>query len=73
MCLAIPMQLVEAKGLVGKAELHGVSREVMLDLVPEARPGDYLIVHAGYAIQVLDEVEARETLLLLSSITSERS
>jgi len=68
MCLAIPMKLVAVDGGRGKAEIDGVRREVMLDLVPEAREGDYVIVHAGYAIQTLDEASARETLATLAEV-----
>jgi hydrogenase expression/formation protein HypC len=64
MCLAVPMRLIEAEGNRGVAEIAGVRREVALDLV-QARLGDYLIVHAGYAIEVLDEEEANKTLALL--------
>jgi len=65
-CLGIPMKLVRVDGTVGTAEVDGVSRKVMLDLLPEAAVGDYVIVHAGYAIQSLDEKEAKETLALLA-------
>lgn len=66
MCLGIPMPLVQVHGTVGTVSLDGVTRTVMLDLVPEAAVGDYVIVHAGYAIQTLDEKEATETLALLA-------
>lgn len=66
MCLGVPMRLTSVEGREGKAELEGVSRRVALDLVPDARLGDFVIVHAGYAIQVLDEASARETLALLA-------
>jgi hydrogenase expression/formation protein HypC len=66
MCLGIPMRLVTVEGAVGTADIDGVSRPVMLDLVPGAAAGDYVIVHAGYAIQTLDETEAKETLALLA-------
>lgn len=68
MCLGVPMRLTAIEGREGKAELEGISRKVGLDLVPGARPGDYVIVHAGYAIQVLDEASARETLELLAQV-----
>jgi len=68
MCLGIPMKLTLVSGSQGKAALEGVSRQVALDLVPEARVGDYVIIHAGYAIQVLDEKSAQETLQLLTEV-----
>ena len=69
MCLAVPMRLVERDGPVGVAEVGGVRCEVRLDLV-EAEIGQSLIVHAGYAIQVLDEEEAEERLELLRELVA---
>ena len=68
MCLAVPMKLVERQETLGVAELGGVRREVSLMLQPEARVGDYVLVHAGYAIGLVDEAEANETLELLRQI-----
>jgi hydrogenase expression/formation protein HypC len=62
------MQLIERDGAQGVALVAGVRRRVMLDLVPEAQVGDYLIVHAGYAIQRLDEAEANEILATLREV-----
>lgn len=63
MCLAVPMKLVSMDGADGVAEVGGVRRSVRLDLVAEVVAlGDHLLVHAGYAIQIVDEDEARETL-----------
>lgn len=68
MCLAIPARLVEAEGERGVIELGGVVREISLVLLPEASVGDYLLVHAGYALQKVDEAEAEETIRLLGEI-----
>lgn len=68
MCLGVPMKLVSVEGRQGKAELDGVSRKIGIDLVPTAKVGDYVIVHAGYAIQILDEQSAQETLALLAEV-----
>jgi hydrogenase expression/formation protein HypC len=65
MCLAVPMKLVECAEEVGVVELDGVRREVSLQLQPEARLGDFVLVHAGYAIGIVDATEAEETLSLL--------
>jgi len=66
MCLAIPAKVLGIKDNVAQVDFgEGVSREVNVTLV-EAREGDYVLVHAGYAIQVLDEGEAQETLRLWS-------
>jgi hydrogenase expression/formation protein HypC len=60
------MLLTSVKENEGRAEIDGVGRAVRLDLVPGVREGEYVIVHAGYAIQVLDETSAKETLALIS-------
>ena len=71
MCLAIPMKLIERRELAGTAELDGVRREIGLALCPEARVGEFVLVHAGYAIGQVDEEEARRTLELLAQISTE--
>lgn len=62
MCLAIPGKLITVDGMMGIVELGGVRRKTSLQLVPEAVAGDYVLVHAGFAIQVIDAQEARQTL-----------
>ena len=71
MCLAIPAQVVEfvdAESAIAKAELSGVRRDVSLALCPEAAPGDWVLVHVGFALQRIDEEEARKTLALLEQM-----
>lgn len=68
MCLAVPAKILEINGDLAKVDFGGgVMREVNIMLV-DARVGDYVLVHAGYAIQVLDEKEAEETLMLWKEI-----
>jgi len=66
MCLAVPLKLmaVSADGREGSVDMGGAAKGVGLDLVPEARAGDFVLVHAGMAIQVIAEAEAEETLKL---------
>ncbi len=68
MCLAVPMRLINRDGDVGTLDLDGVQREVSLALLPDAQVGEYLLVHAGYAIGTLDEEEAKITLQLLKEV-----
>ncbi len=68
MCLAVPMQLQQVDGPQGRATSSGVGLDVRLDLVAGAAVGDWVLVHAGYAIAVVDEHEAAETLRLLAEI-----
>jgi len=62
------MQLLKIKGDVGIVELGGVQRDISLMIVPEAKVGDYLIVHAGTAIQILDEEDALETMKIFEEM-----
>lgn len=71
MCLAIPMQLIERREFDGVADLNGVRRTVALMLTPDAALGDWVLVHAGYAITVVDEEEAANTLSLLEALEVE--
>lgn len=71
MCLAVPMKVVKVEGDLGEVEIGGVKRQVSLQLLNEVKIGDYLIVHAGYAIQKLDEKDAKETLTFLRKMAEE--
>ncbi|MCU0832662.1 MAG: HypC/HybG/HupF family hydrogenase formation chaperone [Rhizobiaceae bacterium] len=68
MCLAIPAEILELKA-AGQAlvSVNGIRRVVNTELTPEARPGDYVVLHVGYALGVIDEAEARRTLALLET------
>ena len=68
MCLGIPVKIVEKRGTMGIGEIGGVRREVDLRLVEDVKIGEYVILHAGFAIQKLDEKEAKETLELLREL-----
>jgi hydrogenase expression/formation protein HypC len=66
MCLAVPARIVQIDGLNALVDLEGVSRTISLMLCPEAEVGQYALVHAGFAITVIDEEEARKTLELFA-------
>lgn len=68
MCLAVPLRVKSIDGTVAEVELSGVSRRISLILTPEASVGDYVLVHTGFAIGVLDEEEAQQTLALLAEL-----
>lgn len=68
MCLAIPALIKYIENKEAEAEIGGITRRISLWLTPEARVGDYVLVHTGYAINVLDQGEAEETLTLLRQI-----
>lgn len=68
MCVAIPAKIISVNGLTGVVEVGGVSRQISLQLTPEAKQGDYVLVHAGFAINIVDAREARETLKLFAEL-----
>lgn len=71
MCLAIPMKLVEMTGPgTGKVDGGGVNADVSLIMIPHAKVGDYLIVHAGFGIEVLDAEEAEIRLDLFRELAA---
>ena len=70
MCLAVPVRIVAIDGDEAETEIAGVRRRVSIALTPEAKLGDYVLLHTGYAIGVIDEAEAEETLKLLEEIAS---
>jgi hydrogenase expression/formation protein HypC len=71
MCLAIPALVKSIDGSLAEVEIGGVTRQASLRLTPEARVGDYVLLHTGYAINIIDEEEARETLKLLEEMASQ--
>lgn len=68
MCLGIPVKVLEIEGTTGIVEFGGVKRAVDLRILENVNVGDYVILHAGFAIQKLDEKEAEETLRLLQEL-----
>ena len=58
MCLAVPLKLISIDGTSGVGEFDGVRRSVELTFVPQAKMGDYVIVHAGFAMEIMNEEQA---------------
>jgi len=70
MCLAVPVQVVSIDGNEAEVEIGGVRRRVSIILTPEAKVGDYVLLHTGYAINVINEAEAQETLKILEEMAT---
>ncbi|HDP68235.1 MAG TPA: HypC/HybG/HupF family hydrogenase formation chaperone [Candidatus Marinimicrobia bacterium] len=68
MCLAIPMKVIRINGREAVAEVGGVEYRANLTILPDVKVGDYIIVHAGFAIEKLDETAALETLQIWQDI-----
>lgn len=70
MCLAVPGKVVKRDdGLKATVDMMGIERSVSLRLVPTAQVGDYILVHAGFGIQIVNEQEAQETLELVNAMS----
>jgi hydrogenase expression/formation protein HypC len=71
MCIAVPLEVVEIRGDSALARYGNSTREVHLDLLEGVSPGDYVLVHAGFAIEKLNKEEAEKTLALFREIADE--
>jgi hydrogenase expression/formation protein HypC len=75
MCLAVPGKVLEATDVgisrMAKVEFGGITRQVCLDFVPEVQPGDYVLVHVGFAISRVEADEAERTFELLRQLQAE--
>ncbi len=69
MCLAVPLKIVSIEGKMGMGKLGGVKKKVSLMLLDKVRVGDYVLLHAGFAISKLETKEAEELLQLLREIS----
>ena len=69
MCLAIPALVKSIDGYQAEIDIDGVTRQVSIQLTPDVKVGDYVLLHTGYAISVIDESEAKETLKLLRELS----
>jgi hydrogenase expression/formation protein HypC len=68
MCLAVPAKIVDRVELLATVDISGVTRKVSLMLLPDAEVGDFVLIHAGFAIQKVDEEEAKRTMELLKEL-----
>lgn len=70
MCLAIPVLIKSINGFEAEADAAGVKRTINIMLTPEAKAGDYVLLHTGYSISIIDQQEAEETLKLLEEMVT---
>lgn len=68
MCLAIPLRLVEVNGGEAVAEANGVRRTIRVDFIPDPKVGDYVIAHAGFAIERMNEQQALDNLRAIQEV-----
>ena len=68
MCLGVPGKIIEIKGKYAVANILGAEREISIELLEGVKPGDYVLIHAGCAIQIVDEEEAAATIGLFNEL-----
>lgn len=73
MCLAVPGKLVKKEEKTGIVDFFGVKRKVYLTLLEEVEEGDYVLVHVGFAIQIIDPKTARQEYHLLAKLAGEKN
>lgn len=72
MCLGIPGKIIEIKGSMAKVDVAGTRKDISIELMREASVGEYVIVHAGFAIEKVDPEKAQQTLDLISEAIGRR-
>ncbi len=68
MCLGVPGKIIEIKDMMANVDVAGAKKETCLMLLDDVNVGDYVIIHAGFAIQKVDEKEAQETLRIMNDL-----
>ncbi|MDQ0202385.1 HypC/HybG/HupF family hydrogenase formation chaperone [Pectinatus haikarae] len=68
MCLAVPAKIIEKNDMMATVDVEGIQRKISLMLLPDAKKGDFVLMHAGFAIQTIDEQEANYTAQLLKEV-----
>ena len=68
MCLAVPAKIVSIDGIVAEVDMAGVKTRASLMMTPEAKVGDYVLLHTGFTIKIVDEEEALETLKIFKEM-----
>ena len=71
MCLSVPAKIIKINGTIAKASIGGSIIDVSLQLVEKVKIGDYVLVHTGFALEIIDEKEAQETLDMLNDLVEE--
>lgn len=68
MCLAIPAKIIKKNHMLATVEVEGIQRDISLNLLPEAKENDYVLMHAGFALELINEAEATERMNLLKEV-----
>ena len=71
MCLAVPARIQSVVGHEAVVETTGITKTIDVSLTPTAKPGDWVIVHVGFALQIIDDAKAQETLAAMAAVAKE--
>ncbi len=71
MCLAVPARIQSVIGHEAVVETTGITKTIDVSLTPSAKPGDWVIVHVGFALQIIDDAKAQETLAAMTAVAKE--
>lgn len=71
MCLAVPARIQSVIGHEAVVETTGITKTIDVSLTPTAKPGDWVIVHVGFALQIIDDAKAQETLATMAAVAKE--
>ena len=71
MCLAVPARIIKIDANSARVDVAGIVRNCNIQLLPKVKIGDYVLLHAGFAIEKIDESEARETLRIIAGAYEE--
>ncbi|MDF2881779.1 MAG: HypC/HybG/HupF family hydrogenase formation chaperone [Clostridiaceae bacterium] len=68
MCLGIPLKIIQIDGKEAVGEINNISKKIRIDFVPQVKIGDFVMVHAGFALDLMEEEEAKETIDILNDV-----
>jgi len=68
MCLAVPGKIIDKQDMLATVDISGVQRKISLMLLPEAKLGEFVLIHAGFAVQTIDEEEVKKTMELFKEL-----
>lgn len=73
MCLGVPLKIIKIHGKEAVGEINNISKKIRIDFVPQAKIGDFVMVHAGFALDLMDEEDAKETIDILNQVMEKQN
>jgi hydrogenase expression/formation protein HypC len=72
-CLGVPLKIIKIHGKEAVGEINNISKKIRIDFVPQAQIGDFVMVHAGFALDLMEEEDARETINILNQVMEKQN